>query len=29
MNLEDGDSDISVEEETAVESTDMQKSKCL
>ncbi|MBV99779.1 Digestive organ expansion factor, partial [Eschrichtius robustus] len=26
MNLEDGDSDISVEEETAVESTDMQKN---
>ncbi|XP_061041527.1 U3 small nucleolar RNA-associated protein 25 homolog isoform X2 [Eubalaena glacialis] len=27
MNLEDGDSDISVEEETAVESTDMQKKR--
>ncbi|XP_057411547.1 U3 small nucleolar RNA-associated protein 25 homolog isoform X2 [Balaenoptera acutorostrata] len=29
MNLEDGDSDISVEEETAVESTDMQKNAAL
>ncbi|XP_028344294.1 U3 small nucleolar RNA-associated protein 25 homolog isoform X5 [Physeter macrocephalus] len=29
MNLEDGDSDISVEEETAVESTDIQKNAAL
>ncbi|XP_036727812.1 digestive organ expansion factor homolog isoform X3 [Balaenoptera musculus] len=29
INLEDGDSDISVEEETAVESTDMQKNAAL
>ncbi|XP_065756232.1 LOW QUALITY PROTEIN: U3 small nucleolar RNA-associated protein 25 homolog [Phocoena phocoena] len=29
MNLEDGDSDISVEEETAVASTDMQKNAAL
>ena len=29
MNLEDGDSDISEEEDMAAESTDMQSSKCL